>query len=172
MKGVTVIHGENLRPVGEDAGVFYASWPGLSQPSTSLANKRRKTWMPGSPARRRAEPVIGPRFARTRWRLSPGITGSGKSTTPQRRHHDLLAAAGAAVGFLAGAELQILAHADTDLGEPGPVAGHGDRGIAQARIDLDEGVLDLGGRHGLGLRQFQIFGRNLHRRARLADGLE
>ena len=45
-------------------------------------------------------------------------------------------------------------------------------GVAQARIDLDEGVLDLGGRHRLRLGQFEIFRRNLHRGARLADGLE
>src|ERR1700675_4033035 len=29
---------------------------------------------PGHLARRRAEPVIGPRFARTRWRFCPGMT--------------------------------------------------------------------------------------------------
>ena len=58
----------------------------------------------------------------------------------------LVAAAGAAVDFLAGAELQVLAHADPHFAEPGPVAGHRDRGVAQAGIDLDEGVLDLGGR--------------------------
>ena len=68
-----------------------------------------------------------------------------------RRHHHLVAAAGAAVDFLAGAELQILAHADPHFAEPPAVAGHRDRGTAQARIDLDEGVLDLGGRDRLRL---------------------
>src|SRR5450755_3369257 len=42
MKGVTVVHGERLRTVGEDARVFYSSWPGLSRPSTSLANKTKE----------------------------------------------------------------------------------------------------------------------------------
>src|SRR5450631_105674 len=39
---------------------------------TSLQQERRG-W-PGHPARRRAEPVIGPRFARTRWRFCPAMT--------------------------------------------------------------------------------------------------
>jgi glutathione S-transferase len=33
--------------------------------------RQRRGW-PGHPARRRAEPVIGPRFARTRWRTRIG----------------------------------------------------------------------------------------------------
>src|SRR3954447_493658 len=60
------------------------------------------------------------------------------SPAPHRRHQHLVAAAGAAVDFLAGAELQVLAQADPDFTEPPAVAGHRDGRTAQARIDLDE----------------------------------
>src|SRR6266513_1848310 len=40
---------------------------------TSFLRRRRRGW-PGHLARRRAEPVIGPRFARTRWRSCPAMT--------------------------------------------------------------------------------------------------
>src|SRR5882757_1738172 len=98
--------------------------------------------------------------------------GPSPSTAPHRRHGDLVAAAAAAVDFLAGSELQVLAEADADLAEPGAVAGHGDGGCREARIDLDEGVLDVGGRDRLGLVELQIFGRDLDAGARFADGLE
>src|SRR6478736_7153293 len=91
---------------------------------------------------------------------------------PDRRHRHLLAAAGAAIDLLAGAELEILVHADTHFAEPRPVAGHGNRRTAQAGIGLDEGFLDLGRRHGLRSRQFEIVFWDFHRRTRLADGLE
>src|SRR6266852_408331 len=102
--------------------------PGHPRPCLT---ERRKTWMPGT---------------------SPGMT-AGKSAAPHRRHLDLVAAAGAAVDFLAGAELQVLAQADPHLAEPRPVAGHGDCRTAQPGIDLDEGVLDVGGGNGLRLGQ-------------------
>ena len=60
------------------------------------------------------------------------------SPAPHRRHLDLVAAAGAAIDFLAGAELQILAHAEAHFAQARLVAGHRDRGGAQARIGLDE----------------------------------
>src|SRR5216684_1036021 len=44
--------------------------------------------LPGHRARRRAEPVIGPRFARTRWRFRPAMTIeklSHPSPAPARR---------------------------------------------------------------------------------------
>src|SRR5215468_2689861 len=68
-----------------------------------------------------AEPVIGPRLARTRWHR-PGMT----STAAHRRHRHLVAAAGAAVDFVASTELQILAHADPHLAQPAAIAGDGD----------------------------------------------
>src|SRR3954470_11940455 len=70
-------------------------------------------------------------------------------SAPDRRHPHLLAPAGAAIDFLAGTELQFLAHADPHLAEPRLIAGHRNRRTAEAGIDLDKGVLDLGRRHGL-----------------------
>src|SRR3954470_13469835 len=64
---------------------------------------------------------------------------------PDRGHGHLVAAAASAIDFLAGAELQILAQTDPHLTEPGPVAGHGDCRSREPGIDLDEGLLDLGG---------------------------
>src|SRR5256886_15569191 len=93
-------------------------------------------------------------------------------SAPYRRHCHLLAPAGAAIDLLAGAELEILVHADTYFAEPRLVASHGDRRTAQAGIGLDEGFLDLGRRNGLRSRQFEILFRNFHGRTRLADGLE
>src|SRR5260370_23870435 len=107
-----------------------------------------------------------------------GVTKSVKmpaekaSATPYRRHRHLVAPAGAAVDFFAVAELQVLAQADAHLAEPVLVAGHRDRRIAQARIGLDEGLLDLSGRNRLRLGQLQIFLGDFDRRARLANGLE
>src|SRR6267378_3243783 len=57
---------------------------------------------------------------------------------PDRRHQHLVAAAGAAVDFLAGAELQVLAQADPHFAEAPAVAGRRNCRCAQARIDLDE----------------------------------
>src|SRR6266403_4140425 len=91
---------------------------------------------------------------------------------PYRRHGHLLAPAGAAIDLLAGAELEVLVHADTHFAESRLVAGDGDRRTAKAGIGLDEGLLDLRGRNGLRRRQFEIFFRDLHGRARLAAGLE
>ena len=72
------------------------------------------------------------------------------SPAPHRRHHHLVAAAGAAVDLLAGAELEVLVHADPHFAETPAVAGHRDRRCAQAGIDLDEGLLDRDRRDGLG----------------------
>src|SRR5712671_5205701 len=91
---------------------------------------------------------------------------------PDRWHLHLVAPAGAAIDFLAAAELQILAHADPYFAEPGLVAGHRDRSAVQPGIGLDEGVLDLGRRNGLRLRQLEIFFGYFDGGARLADGLE
>src|SRR2546423_9924925 len=74
---------------------------------------------------------------------------SSRLSAPDRRHHHLLAPAGTAIDFLAGTELQFLAHADPHLAEPRLIAGHRNRRTAEAGIDLDKGVLDLGRRHGL-----------------------
>src|ERR1700682_6588532 len=70
--------------------------------------------------------------SKTRVKRTDGIAqhpGNGLLRLPaaHRRHLHLLAAAGAAIDFVAGAELQILAHADPDFAEPSLVAGHGDR---------------------------------------------
>src|SRR5947199_3599658 len=84
----------------------------------------------------------GPGSAAHRFARAPRCAASAdRSPAAQRRHDDLLAAAGAAIDFLAGAELQVLAHADADLAQPPLIADHGDRGIAEARIGVDEGFL-------------------------------
>src|SRR5207244_10398534 len=67
----------------------------------------------------------------------PGMTSL--LPAPHRRHQHLVAAAGAAVDLLAGAELQVLAQADPHFAEPLAVAGGRNRRRAQPRIDLDEG---------------------------------
>src|SRR5258707_10598779 len=102
-------------------------------------------------------------------RAASSITVETPLSTAHRRHCHLVAAAGAAIDFLAGAELQVLAHADPHFAEPRLVAGHGDRGSAQAGIDLDEGVLDFGGADGLRAPQFPILFRNFLRGTRLAE---
>src|SRR5947199_8307354 len=72
-------------------------------------------------------------------RKDGGRFAAVRSAPAHRRHQYFVAAAGAAIDFLAGAELQILAHADPHFAEPGLVAGHGDRLGSEAWIDLDEG---------------------------------
>ena len=84
----------------------------------------------------------------------------------------LIAAAGAAIDLFAGPELEILAHADPHLAQPGAIAGHRDRRAAQARIGLDERLFDLVRRHRFFGLKIDEFVRNLHRRARFADGLK
>jgi hypothetical protein len=54
---------------------IHPSCPDLIRASITLREKFfEQDGSPGHPARRRAEPVIGPRFARTRWRFSPVMT--------------------------------------------------------------------------------------------------
>src|SRR5215218_964014 len=91
---------------------------------------------------------------------------------PHRRHHHFVAAAGAAVDFLAGAELQVLAHADPDFAKAPAGADHRNRRTAEARIDLDKGGLERLGGYRFRLRQLQEFVRDLHRRAGFSDVLE
>src|ERR1700730_3617102 len=91
----------------------------------------------GCPGHRRAEAT--PSFGR----LCPDMTAMWKSPATHRRHHHLVTLAGAAVDFIAGAELEILAHADTHFAQPGPIAGDRNRRVREAAIDLDEGVFDL-----------------------------
>src|SRR3954452_149403 len=110
-------------------------------------------------------------YAKTPSRISPDIR-KGLLPAAHRRHRDLVATAGAAVDFLAGAELQVLAEADPHFAEPRAVAGHRDRRTAEAGVDLDEGLLDGRGRHRRGVHRFKVSRRDLHRRPRLADGLE
>src|SRR5580658_3961732 len=50
------------------------------------------------------------------------VRGTYRSPAPYRRHHHLVAPAGAAIDFIAVPEFQVLAHADPHLAEPGPVA--------------------------------------------------
>src|SRR5882757_11107258 len=94
------------------------------------------------------------------------------SAAAYRRHQHLVTAAGAAVDLFAGTELEVLAEADPHLAEPPAVAGDRDGRVAEPRIDLDEGSLQLVGRDRLRLRQLQEFLGNLHGGAGLADGLE
>src|SRR5450631_4600929 len=73
--------------------------------------------------------------SKTRVKRADGIAqhpGKGLPRLPaaHRRHLHLLAAAGAAIDFVAGAELEILTHADPHFAEPPLIAGHGDRGGA------------------------------------------
>src|SRR5450756_1889176 len=69
--------------------------------------------------------------------LGPSRNDSGmRLPAAHRRHQHLVATAGAAVDFLAGAELQVLAQADPHLAEPGPVAGHCDRRGASPGLTL------------------------------------
>src|SRR5258706_5250137 len=89
--------------------VFYASWPSLSRPSTSLVNEMKQ----GVDARERRQ-VYAVCTGQT---AMPGHDGREGSAAPYRRHQHLVAPAGAAVGFLAGAGLQVPAPADPDFAE-------------------------------------------------------
>src|SRR5437588_13123903 len=91
---------------------------------------------------------------------------------PYRRHQHLVAPAGAAVDFLAGAELQVLAEADPDLAESLGVAGHRNRRRAHAGIGLDESRLEVVGGDRFRLRQLQEFLGDFPRRAGFPDGFE
>src|SRR5260221_9203805 len=86
---------------------------------------------------------------------SPGMTIERDLPAPHRRHHHFVAAAGAAVDFLPGAELQILAPADPDFAEPPACAGPRDRRTAETGLELDEGRLD-------GLLACRFLFRQLH----------
>src|SRR5215213_11729825 len=81
--------------------------------------------------------------------ILPWHGGRGSSAAPHRRHDYFVAAAGAAVVFLAGAELHILAQADPYFAQAPAGAGHRNRRTAQARVDLDEGRLEITGSDGL-----------------------
>jgi hypothetical protein len=77
-----------------------SSCPDLIRASINLRNKffSKKDGSPGHLARRRAEPVIGPRFARTRWRFRRVMTipiGNDGNATPARRRSADRRAAGA-----------------------------------------------------------------------------
>src|SRR5487761_2355300 len=78
-----------------------------------------------------------------------GKSLAGSLPAADGRHHHLLAPAGAAIDFLAGAELEVLVHADPHFAEPRAVAGDRNRGVGETGIDLDEGVLDVRRRDGL-----------------------
>src|SRR3954467_14772193 len=94
------------------------------------------------------------------------------AAAPQRRHDDLVAAADPPVDLRTRAEAKILTHADAHLAQPPAVAGYGDSVAGQAGIGLHEGVLNLVGRYRERLSRPDIGLRNLHGRARLADGFE
>src|SRR5690606_22835951 len=94
------------------------------------------------------------------------------SAAAHRRHHYLIPATGSPVDFLTGTELQVLVHADPHLAEPGPVAHHGDGGTAEARIVLDESLLDGIRRDAFRCGEIGEFRRDLHSGPRFADGLE
>src|SRR3954469_7486416 len=113
-------------------------------------------------------PKLGHRWL---WVLRGDDVDGVYATSPaaQRRHHDLVAPAGAAGYFVAGAELQVLAHADPHLAQASLVADHGDAGFAQARIGLDERGFDIGGGDRLRLGQFEKITGDFYRGARLAD---
>src|SRR6185312_70435 len=106
--------------------------------------------------------------------IAPSLTrlAMTPSTTPDWRQDHLIAAAGAAVDLITGAKLQILAEADAYFAQPLPVASHRDRRGRQARIRLDEGVLDVGRRNRFRLGQLQEFLRDLDRGPRFANGFE
>src|SRR5260370_39007250 len=67
---------------------------------------------------------------------APRNDGGNALSTAYRRHDHPVAAAGAAIDFLAGTELQILAHAEPQFAEPRPVACHPDRGRPQPGTHL------------------------------------
>src|SRR4051812_35011016 len=94
------------------------------------------------------DPFVQP-WASDQQRTAPHCAASGVrnigSPAPHRWHQHLVAAAGAAVDLLAGAELQVLAQAYPHFREPATVTGHRNRRTAQARIDLDEGLLEIAG---------------------------
>ena len=102
VKGVTVIHGEEYATTLRRAQAFYVSRAGRSRRSATV-DRVRLTPMPG------------------RHVASDGLAqhpGMACSSAAHRRHQHLVAPAAAAVDFLAGAELQVLAHADPHLAEP------------------------------------------------------
>src|SRR4030095_12197335 len=101
------------------------------------------------------------------WHM-PWPGGRGSSAASHRRHHDLVAAAGAAVDFIAGAKLHVLVEADPYFAEAPAGAGHRNRRTAQARVDLDEGRLEIVRSDGFLLRQLQKFIGDLHYIRRLA----
>src|ERR1043166_9867939 len=94
------------------------------------------------------------------------------SSSAHRRHHELVALAGAAVDLRTLAELEVAREADAHLAQPRARARHRDAGARQAGIGFDEGVLDLVRRHRERALQVEIVGRDLDSGARLTEGFE
>src|SRR5262249_55008882 len=102
-----------------------------------------------------------------------GMSGGARLRAPaHRRHGQPLALAGTLADLRALAELQVAREANPHLGETWPAAGHRDAGATHARVRRHERVLDFIGRDGERTRWRKIIRRDLHLRARLADGLE
>src|SRR6478735_142954 len=103
----------------------------LSKEALSCVSRTRCSAFSAAPQSRDSRKAVTPDQQRTTPQARRVAQHPGhlllRLPTAHRRHDDLVAAAGAAIDFLAGTELQILAHADTHFAEPRLVAGHRDR---------------------------------------------
>ena len=104
-------------------------------------------------------------------RAHPGMTSSLYPPRTGGIDH-LVASAAAAIDFLAGAELEILAHADPHFAEPGPVAGTAIAASLRPGLTLMKASSISDGATVFGSDSSRNSGGNFHRGARLADGLE
>ena len=93
-------------------------------------------------------------------------------SSTHRGHHDIVAAASTTIDLLAGAELQVLTHANANFTQPLAVASDRDRCIAETGIGFDEGFLDICRRNRFRIGEIEVVGGNFHRCTRLANGLE
>src|SRR5262249_2009630 len=109
-------------------------------------------------------------------RIAPGPADAQSKRSglraAHRRHHQLLAPAGAAIDARAIPEREIARHADADFAQPFGVATDRDAAPAEAGIGLGERFLDRVGRDREFRIQLEEFGGNFHDRAGLADRLE
>src|SRR5262249_51147969 len=88
------------------------------------------------------------------------------------RHDDLLATARARIDVRAGAKAKVPAPADAHLAQTPAVAGHRNAVAGEARIGVDEGLLDLVRRDREHCAPRDISVRDPHHPARLAHGFE
>src|SRR5262249_36296681 len=115
-------------------------------------------------------PLRVPRY--DAWPARCALARERGASAAHRRHDELVAAAGARLELRASTEARVRAEANASLAQAPAAAGHRDAVAAEAGIGLHERLLDRIGRDRERRARRDIAIGDLHRRARLAHGLE